>query len=256
MATRASARSAAAKKAAATRKANAAKRSAAAKKAAETRRRRAGTTAGSTRKTTRPAPKSPAKTTRTSTRQTTTIDAVDVIEKDHRTVDGLFTRFEGMRDTGTPGEKRQLVERIVKELSVHAAIEENELYPVIRDEVPGGEAHVNESLQEHQEAKEALAELDRMDGDDPRLDQKVTTLIADVRHHVEEEEGEMLPKLRKSVAKQKLRELGEKLRKAKRTAPTRPHPHAPDEPPASAVAGRMAGLVDRVRDKAGRRGSP
>jgi hemerythrin superfamily protein len=245
VATRASSRSAAAKKAAATRKANAAKRSAAAKKAAETRRRRAAT-AASARKVTRPAGKSA--TRKSSTRPSRSMDAVTLIEKDHRTVEGLFARFEGMRDTGTPGPKRQVVERIVKELSIHAAIEENELYPVIREHVPGGDAHVNESLQEHQEAKEALAELDRMDGDDPRLDQKVMTLIADVRHHVEEEETEMLPKVRQSLDQRALRQLGDTLRQAKKTAPTRPHPHAPAEPPGSSVAGMMAGVVDRVRD--------
>jgi iron-sulfur cluster repair protein YtfE (RIC family) len=148
-----------------------------------------------------------------------------------------------------------VVERIVKELSIHAAIEENELYPVIREHVPGGEAHVSESLQEHQEAKEALAELDRIDGEDPNLDRTVTTLIADVRHHVREEESEMLPKLRRSLDRKALRDLGDALRRAKRTAPTRPHPHAPDQPPASTIAGTMAGVVDRVRDAAAGRGS-
>jgi hypothetical protein len=116
------------------------------------------------------------------------------------------------------------VERMVKELSIHASIEENELYPLIRAQVPGGEAQVTEGLREHQEAKEVLAELDRMDGEDPNLDGKVMTLIADVRHHVEEEESEVLPKLRRSLDRTALRELGDALRKAKRTA-------APPAPP-------------------------
>ncbi|MFN2590107.1 MAG: hemerythrin domain-containing protein [Actinomycetota bacterium] len=172
-----------------------------------------------------------------------------MIEQDHRTVEGLFTRYEAIRDSGTPQEKRQIVDEFIKELSVHAAIEENVLYPAIRDEIAQGDRKVDHSLQEHQEAKEALADLDKMDADDPTFDQKVATLMSEVRGHVEEEEGDILPKLRQSASKARLRDLARALRAEKKLAPTRPHPHAPDRPPASMVAGKAAGVIDRLRDR-------
>jgi hypothetical protein len=71
-----------------------------------------------------------------------------------------------------------------------------------------------------------------------------------VRHHVEEEEHEMFPRVRKKLSRAQLLELGDLIERAKKVAPTRPHPKAPDEPPANAVAALAVGLVDRVRDAA------
>ena len=173
------------------------------------------------------------------------MDAVALLKQDHRTVEELFRRYESMDD----GEERtEIVRQFTRELSVHAAIEEQVLYPEVKDVLPQGRSMAEEAIQEHQEAKEALADLERMDATDPGFDRKVRTLIADVRHHVEEEENEMLPRLASAVPASTLDELGEKMERAKGTAPTRPHPHAPSSPPGNLVAGTVAAVVDRVRD--------
>ena len=59
------------------------------------------------------------------------MDAIAVLKHDHRTVDDLFSRFEkaGPRAYAT---KRKLVDRIIRELSIHAAIEEQIFYPAVR----------------------------------------------------------------------------------------------------------------------------
>jgi hemerythrin superfamily protein len=177
------------------------------------------------------------------------MEATRLLTQDHRTVDQLFSRFEKL-PAGASGEKLEIVREIVKELSIHAAIEEQVLYPVIRDEVPGGQALHQEALQEHQEAKEVLSELDGMSPQDPGYDARVTSLIQDVRHHVEEEEGQLFPKLREGVSAERLHEMGEAMEQAKKTVPTRPHPMAPSSPPGNLVAGPVAGVVDRARDAA------
>jgi hemerythrin superfamily protein len=214
-----SSRSTAAKKAAATRKAKSAKRSTAAKKAAAT--RRAGTT--------KAARASSAKRT-TATGQVLTfptetgaarMDAITLLENDHRTVDQLFRQYEELADAG-PTVRREPVGRFIEELSVHAAIEEEVLYPMVRRELPDGEAMANEALKEHQEAKEILRRLDRMDPGGFEFDAAVTQLIKDVRHHVEEEENEMFPKLRSALSDERLTQLGATMQEAKRTAPTQP----------------------------------
>jgi hypothetical protein len=73
-------------------------------------------------------------------------------------------------------------------------------------------------------------------------------LIKDIRHHLEEEEGDLLPKLREACDEDELRALGEKFERSKRMAPTRPHPSAPDKPPANKILGPGTGLIDRMRD--------
>src|SRR5215217_4863469 len=171
--------------------------------------------------------------------------------EDHRTVEQLFADYE--RGLQGPEAKRQVVDQIIHELSIHAAIEEAYFYPEVRKALGEGSELVDESLHEHQEVKETLAALEDMDPADATYDQTVASLIADVRHHVEEEEGEMFPKLRSALSAEQLGDIGEKLADGKAKAPTHPHPAAPSSGPGAKVAGPAAGMVDRVRDKLGDR---
>ena len=75
-------------------------------------------------------------------------------------------------------------------------------------------------------------------------------LFLDVTHHAKEEEREMLPKLREALSRKELEELGERMKKAKKMAPTRPHPKAPNTPPGNVAAGPVAAVMDRARDAA------
>jgi len=89
-----------------------------------------------------------------------------------------------------------------------------------------------------------------MAGDDPELAPTVQKLTEAITEHVKEEEGDLFKQLRAAVGRKDLVEWGEELKAAKKSAPTRPHPHAPNKPPANALVGAAAGAVDRVRDKA------
>ena len=93
-----------------------------------------------------------------------------------------------------------------------------------------------------------LSELVDLDPRHERFDAKVTVLIENVRHHVEEEETEFFPKVRDALSRSTLAELGEALAEAKASAPTRPHPRLPDAGSGNAVIGALAGVVDRVGD--------
>src|SRR4051812_7480932 len=117
------------------------------------------------------------------------MDAISLLRNDHRTVEQLFKRFEKAGNSASD-EKRAIVDRIIEELSIHAVIEEQMFYPVARATVDGAEDMVLESLEEHHIVKWVLSELDRMGPDDERFDAKVTVLMENVRHHVEEEEND------------------------------------------------------------------
>ena len=173
------------------------------------------------------------------------MDAISLLRNDHKTVEQLFKRFEKAGDRAH-AEKRRIVDKIIEELSVHAAVEEQLFYPVARTTVPDTEDITLESLEEHHIVKWVLSELENMDPQDERFDAKVTVLIENVRHHVKEEEGEFFPKVRDELSRTALADLGDALVEAKKTAPTRPHPRLPDSGPN--VMGALAGVVDRVGD--------
>jgi len=176
------------------------------------------------------------------------MDAIALLVKDHESVEKLFEKFE---QTGPRAmrARRTLADRIVQELSVHAAIEEQILYPAIRETLPEVEDDVLEALEEHHVAKWVLSEIDAMSADHERFEAKVTVLIESVRHHVEEEEEELFPKVRKAFSAEQLEQIGEALADAKKIAPTRPHPKAPDTPPGN-IAAAGAALLDKARDAA------
>jgi hemerythrin superfamily protein len=175
------------------------------------------------------------------------MDAISLLRADHKTVEQLFKRFEKAGDRAYV-EKRQIVDRIIEELSIHAAIEEQVFYPVVRQTVPRTEDVTLESLEEHRIVKWVLSELVDLEPQHERFDAKVTVLMENVRHHVEEEEQELFPKVRESLSRTALVDLGEAMVEAKKSAPTRPHPRLPDDAPSNAVAGAVAGVVDRVSD--------
>src|SRR6478736_5091935 len=169
------------------------------------------------------------------------MDAITLLKNDHRSVEKLFKRFEQAGDKAY-AEKQKLVDRIIEELSQHAAIEEQVFYPVARATVPDTEDLALESLEEHHIVKWVLSEIDGMDPHDERFDAKVTVLIENVRHHVEEEESDFFPKVRDQLGRKALVDLGEALTEAKKSAPTHPHPRLPDAPPVNSLAGTIAGV--------------
>lgn len=173
------------------------------------------------------------------------MDAITLLKDDHRTVEKLFKRFEDAGERALV-EKRTVVDRIIEELSVHAAVEEQLFYPVTRATVPAVEDVALESIEEHHVVKWLLSELEGMDPADERFVPKVTVLIESVRHHVQEEEDEYFPAVRDELGRKALTELGDAMAAAKETAPTRPHPRAPDTPPGNLVVGAAAGVADMV----------
>jgi len=185
-----------------------------------------------------------------SPRRTGEPDAIDLLIADHREVEQVFARFE-KTGSGADKQREELVQRMTVALSQHAAIEEDVFYPAARREVPDTNDDVLEALEEHHVVKVTLAELQAMDPRNERYRAKVSVLIESVRHHVEEEEGELFPRLRRTLGAARLRELRSELAAAKQSAPTRPHPEAPDTPPGSVVAQAISAPFDAAANLTG-----
>lgn len=101
----------------------------------------------------------------------------------------LFAELEAAKTRST---KRKIVREALSELKVHAAIEEELFYPAVRK--PVGNEIMNEADEEHHAAKLLIAELEAIDGSESHFDAKFTVLAENVRHHIKQEENEMLPK--------------------------------------------------------------
>jgi hemerythrin superfamily protein len=177
-------------------------------------------------------------------------DLVDFIVADHREVETVFAELEV---SGDQRSRRALVEHVIAELVRHSVAEEQYLYPTARKALPDGDEIADHELEEHAEAEELMKALDGTDVGDPRFDELLGKLMADIRHHLTEEEADLLPRLRSACDAAELRELGEKFQQSKKLAPTRPHPSAPDRPPANKILGPGVGLIDRMRDALGGR---
>lgn len=176
------------------------------------------------------------------------LDAVELLIADHRTVEQLFQQLELASKTSAVENQRDLAQRLVRDLSVHAAAEEQVLYPALRRSLDDGERLADEGIAEHGELRQLLADLDGAQPHDDRFFPGFRRVMEIVRAHAAEEETTVLPRLREALGQEQLYELAEALSNAKRLAPTRPHPHAPARPPGNIVVGAAASLADRTRD--------
>src|SRR5919106_6984890 len=103
------------------------------------------------------------------------MDAITLLKQDHKTVKQLFTQFDKLGDSAYT-KKREIVDKLIEELSIHAAIEEQFFYPAARAAVEEAEDNVLESLEEHHVVKWVLSELEGMDPKAERFTAKVTVL--------------------------------------------------------------------------------
>lgn len=164
--------------------------------------------------TSKTASKSTSKPTSKSTKKSSAQDALHILAEDHKKVREMFDEFEKMHKKGDMDEeeKQLLVETACAELTIHAQVEEEIFYPAARDAIDDMDL-LDEAEVEHATAKQLITELAAMQPDDDLYDAKFTVLGEYVKHHVEEEEKELFPKVKK--AKLDLVELGEEIRERK-----------------------------------------
>ena len=134
-------------------------------------------------------------------------DAIELLKADHEKVKDLFEKFEALSDRSKVN-KKKIADQICLELTVHTQVEEEIFYPAIRGPLKDDDM-MDEALVEHASAKDLIAQISEMDPGDELYDAKVKVLSEQIEHHVEEEEGEMFPKVRK--AKVDLAALGEQM---------------------------------------------
>jgi len=121
-------------------------------------------------------------------------DGVALLKADHRAVEKLFGQFEKARDADR---KKALAEKICLELRIHMQVEEEIFYPTSREFLKD-EDIVDEAVVEHAAARDLMDEIEAMSPADDLYDAKMTVLQEQIEHHVEEEETEYFPKVKKT----------------------------------------------------------
>jgi hemerythrin superfamily protein len=139
------------------------------------------------------------------------MNALEVLKQDHQKVKILF---QDMRQTTDQTKRKDLFDKIDTELEIHSHIEKTVFYPAIEDHEELKDM-VAEAVEEHQEAATLLKELEELGAESHDFGSKLQELIDAVGHHVEEEEGEMFPKVREVFDEDELEQLGQELESAK-----------------------------------------
>ena len=122
-------------------------------------------------------------------------DAIELLKRDHADVKKAFKDFEKAKYKD-PNARKEFVASICMAIEMHAKVEEEIFYPAVRERIKDDDL-MNEAQVEHNSAKQLIAEIERMSGDDEMLKATVMVLSEYINHHVREEENEMFPKVRR-----------------------------------------------------------
>ena len=179
-------------------------------------------------------------------------DVVDMLTTDHHEVLDLLQQI---KITTGAEERRDLADTVISELVRHSVAEEMYVYPAMRKYLPDGEEAVDHDVEEHKELEGTMKKLESADAQSTEFEQLLAELETILRDHVTDEEGDQFPQLRAQVPRAELVEIGRKVETAKKLAPTRPHPMAPNNQLFHKLVGPGVGLVDRLRDKLSDRSS-
>jgi len=187
-------------------------------------------------------------------------DVFEVLGGDHAVVKRMLDALETSpgNSAGANGAvlaaRKAVAERLVMDCSAHEVAEEQYFWPMVRERLPDGNGLADRAIEQESLAKRVLNELARLESRDPEFDGLVDTIIAASRGHIEFEETCVWPGLRKVLSPDESRELAEKIVKAKKRGPTRPHPRTPPTPAVLATVGPAVAVIDKLRDAvAGRR---
>lgn len=135
------------------------------------------------------------------------MEATTLLRRQHEEVSSMMKQFE---KASSDAQKRKLFVSIADALAAHATIEEKLFYPTV---YRGEELQdiLRESVEEHLAVKRLISDLLAMEVDDEQFAAKMSVLKEMVEHHVEEEQGELFPKVKKQMSRTELLALGEEM---------------------------------------------
>jgi hemerythrin superfamily protein len=150
------------------------------------------------------------------------MNGLELLKEDHRKVQELF---EQVKTIGNERQRKQLYNKIKVELDTHTYIEEMVLYATLKKYEEFKEMALK-AVEEHLQMKNLLRDIDHLSEGSERFEPKLMVLIENVNHHIEEEEGEMFPKVKGRFSEGQLEDLGQYLEDAKKEFGKKPRTKA------------------------------
>ena len=142
------------------------------------------------------------------------MNALDLLEEDHENVKKLLEDLDSTTERGVKT-RQELFARIKKEMQVHETIEEEILYPALKDH-PKAREVVLEGYEEHHVVDQIMGELEKVPFDDETWGAKLSVMKENIEHHIEEEEDDMFQKAREIFDQGELEELGAQMEERKK----------------------------------------
>ena len=134
------------------------------------------------------------------------MNAIDLLEAQHREVEDLFSKLERTKDAA---KREAIFVELADNLAIHTTIEERHFYPAVREK--GAEDGAFETIEDHLTIKRALNALLDLDVEDEAFTEKLDILQAEVEHHVEQEEGDLFPRVMRLFDENELEDIGDAM---------------------------------------------
>jgi hemerythrin-like domain-containing protein len=144
------------------------------------------------------------------------MNAIDLLEADHRTVEGVMDDLEKTTERGVKT-RQELFRKFRLLLTVHEVIEETIFYPALKEH-PKARDIVLEGYEEHHVVDEVMAEISDTPVDDETWGAKAKVMVENVRHHIQEEESDMFRQARAAFNREELEQLGQRMERRKQDA--------------------------------------
>jgi hemerythrin-like domain-containing protein len=178
------------------------------------------------------------------------MDALSFLRQDHKSVLGMLEVLDGAPSASgaeVSGLETMVTNLVIAE-SQHEAIEEQLFWPAVREALEEGDALADEAIKQEQDAKKLLQRLTDGNPGEAEYHEALKRFVKAAREHIAYEQDVVFQRFEAAASREHLERLGEKLERAKKIAPTRPHPDTPPTPTALKTVGMVAATVDHVRD--------
>ena len=146
-------------------------------------------------------------------------DAIALLKEDHAKVRKLLSQLSSAKQ---PARRKELLEKIATEVTIHTAVEEEIFYPAFRDAAArkGDVEQYYEALAEHNVVKLVIPDVRMTDAESDGFAGKATVLEELIEHHAQEEEKEMFPRARTLLGAEQLARLATRIRARKKELQT------------------------------------
>jgi hypothetical protein len=187
-------------------------------------------------------------------------DVFTVLRADHDEVKTMLARLaDGPKAAdGASAEqleqRRQLVEQVIIEEARHEAAEQMYFWPAVKNLGADGARVTEQALEQEADAEKVLSQLTKLGPRDAQFEELLAVHIRDARSHISFEEAHAWPLLSTEISQAQAEEMGGKITRAKKMAPTRPHPSVPPQAGAQKAVGPVAAAADKIRDAVSGRG--